>query len=432
VTGDFCALRAEERIALAEAQLAEFEAREPEIQAFVCAAADAARRALAAAASGPLSGALIGIKDIIATQDFPTRCGDPDVRDGVIPRHDAWVVARLKALGATILGKTVCTRFGIPIPGPTRNPHDPRHTPGGSSSGSAAAVAAGFVSFAIGTQTAGSTIRPASYCGVVGYKPSFGLLSTEGVQPLSTTLDHIGIFARSPRDAWFLTTAMLLRAPEIIVPQAPARLCILDIPGHTCSGLTHLAERLNDAGMETERLPLPVPWRDFTDLPKDICYWEAARLLLSQKAIPIAPLLQELLEPYLQRDIDFYTTALQRRAQYQANFDALAGKYDAIVLPAALGAAPPYHDTGDAVMNRFWTALHVPATSVPLWRSQMGLPIGLQLVGRLGSDRRLIGVAEWLMRTFKDADIGRHRWSADNPPSPAALCAATSPAEREK
>ena len=279
--------------ALANAQLAAFAAREPEIQAFVCADVDAARRQLAAPMPGPLSGALIGIKDIIATEDFPTRCGDPDLPDGAIPRRDAWVVARLKSLGAIILGKTVCTRFGIPIPGPTRNPHDLRHTPGGSSSGSAAAVAAGFVSFAIGTQTAGSTIRPASYCGVVGYKPSFGLLSTEGVQPLSTTLDHIGIFAQSPRDAWFLTTAMLLREPVVITPCRPSHLCILDIPGHACPGL---ADMLSAADIEVDVAPLPVPWRDFTDLQKDICYWEAARLLLSQQTIPIAPPLQELLE----------------------------------------------------------------------------------------------------------------------------------------
>jgi Asp-tRNA(Asn)/Glu-tRNA(Gln) amidotransferase A subunit family amidase len=116
-----------------------------------------------------------------------------------------------KRLGATVLGKTVCTEFAYPMPGPTINPHDPRRTPGGSSSGSAAAVAAGFVSFALGTQTAGSVIRPASYCGVTGYKPSHGLLSTEGVQAISATLDHVGVFARSPRDAWYFASAMVLR-----------------------------------------------------------------------------------------------------------------------------------------------------------------------------------------------------------------------------
>jgi Asp-tRNA(Asn)/Glu-tRNA(Gln) amidotransferase A subunit family amidase len=408
MTADFCALQPADRIALAESQLTELEARESAIQAFVCADIDAARAALAARPSGPLSGALIGIKDIIATQDFPTRCGDPELPDGAIARRDAWVVARLKALGATILGKTVCTRFGIPIPGPTRNPHDLRHSPGGSSSGSAAAVAAGFVSFAIGTQTAGSTIRPASYCGVAGYKPTFGLLSTEGVQPLSTTLDHIGIFARSPRDAWFLTTALVLRRPETIVPYPPARLCVLEMPGPNCAALTGLVEMLRESEIETDLLPLPVPWCDFTDLQKDICYWEAAHLLLPE-ALPITSALKELLKPYLQRDLEFYTAALQRRAHYLANFDAFAANYDAILLPAAPGPAPLYHDTGDAVMNRFWTALHVPAISVPLWRDETGLPIGLQLVGRLGSDRRLMGVAEWLIRTRKDADNGQHR-----------------------
>jgi len=405
MTADFCTLQPADRIALSKNQLTELEARECEIQAFVCADIDAARRALAAPTSGPLSGALIGVKDIIATQDFPTRCGDPELPDGAIARRDAWVVARLKALGATILGKTACTRFGIPTPGPTRNPHNLRHSPGGSSSGSAAAVAAGFVSFAIGTQTAGSTIRPASYCGVVGYKPTFGLLSTEGVQPLSTSLDHIGIFARSPRDAWFLTTALILPTPETIVPYPPARLGILEIPERNCARLTRLAEMLREAEIQADLLPLSVPWYDFTDLQQDICYWEAARLL-SQEAIPITSTLKELLEPYLRRDVEFYTAALQRRAHYQTNFDALAQSYDAILLPAAPGPAPLRHDTGDAVMNRFWTALHVPAISVPLWRNETGLPIGLQLVGRLGSDRRLMRVAEWLIRTCKDADHG--------------------------
>src|SRR5215471_5337851 len=194
---DFCA--SPNRIALAERQLGALAAREAVVRAF--AISDAAAARAARSGQGPLAGALIGVKDIITTADFPTRYGADDTEERG-PRVDAWCVAQVRRLGATILGKTMCTEFAYPMPGPTTNPHDPTRTPGGSSSGSAAAVAAGFVSFAFGTQTAGSTIRPASYCGVTGYKPSYGLFPLRGVEEISVTLDHLGLFAQSPRDVW--------------------------------------------------------------------------------------------------------------------------------------------------------------------------------------------------------------------------------------
>lgn len=382
----------------AEAQLAAFAAREAEVRAFVCADVAGARRVLAGSLTGPLAGVLVGVKDIIATEDFPTRCGDPALPDGAIPRRDAWVVARLRALGAVVLGKTVCTRFGIPIPGPTRNPLDLRRTPGGSSSGSAAAVAAGFVSFGIGTQTAGSVIRPASYCGVVGYKPSFGLISTEGVQPLSTTLDHVGVFGCSAREVWFVVSAMMLRAPVLVEARRPSRLLALEMPEGVCGygdRVAALVRTLRRLGVGVDVMTLPVPWDEFAGLQKALCYWEAARLLL-QGAVPVAPALRVLLEPYLDRDVGFYADALRRRAEWQGRFDALIAGYDAVLLPAATGAAPLWDDTGDAVMNRFWTALGVPVMTVPLWRDEAGLPLGLQMVGRLGGDERLAEAAEWM------------------------------------
>src|SRR5262252_3419008 len=222
---DFCTCR--NRLALVERQLAVLAAREPVVRAFVTCNVAAARAPQGN--EGPLAGALIGVKDIITTADFPTRYGADDTEERG-PRVDAWCVAQVRRLGATILGKTMCTEFAYPMPGPTTNPHDPTRTPGGSSSGSAAAVAAGFVSFAFGTQTAASTIRPASYCGVAGYKPSYGLLSLEGVQAISTTLDHLGIFACSPRDAWYLASAMLLQAPEVLPARAPRRILVLNLP----------------------------------------------------------------------------------------------------------------------------------------------------------------------------------------------------------
>jgi Asp-tRNA(Asn)/Glu-tRNA(Gln) amidotransferase A subunit family amidase len=399
---DFCAAATPDaRAALAEWQLAAVASRESVVQAFVCLDAAAARRRIAERSEGPLGGALIGVKDIIATEDFPTRYGSTHP-ENVGPRVDAWCVAEARRLGGTVLGKTVCTEFAIALPGPTTNPHDVRRTPGGSSSGSAAAVAAGFVSFALGTQTAGSTIRPASYCGVTGFKPSYGLLHVEGVQAISTTLDHLGLFARSPRDAWYLASAMALNRAEIVEPRQPRRVLAMRLPDEIPQGdgyperLAALVASLRAAGIDVETINLPFPVADFRRLQQELCYWEAARLLLAPQRMRLAPQLQSLLGPYLDSDMADYGAARRRRQAYQAQFDALAAGCDAVLLPAATGVAPlSLADTGDAVMSRFWTALHVPAITVPLWRAVEGLPLGLQLLGALGTDRALAATAQW-------------------------------------
>ena len=401
---DFCALTTPEaRAALAERQLAALAGREAVVRAFVCHDADAARRRIAQHHPGPLSGALIGVKDIIATADFPTHYGsrDPAV---VGPRVDAWCVSEARRRGGTILGKAVCTEFAFPLPGPTTNPHDPKRTPGGSSSGSAAAVAAGFVSFALGTQTAGSTIRPASYCGITGFKPSYGLLHLEGVQAISTTCDHVGIFARSPRDAWYFSSAMIASRAEILSPRRPSRVLRLRLPPEIprTDGYSEraeaLVESLRQAGVAVTTLDLPFPVEDFRGLQQALCYWEAARILLAPGGQQLVPELRALLEPYLEINHSVYADARRRRQAYQVRFEALATGYDAVLQPAATGIAPPLASTGDAVMSRFWTALHMPAITVPMWRSAEGMPMGLQLLGRLGEDRALAEVAEWFHR----------------------------------
>ena len=400
-TRDFCdVLSVEAAVARADQQLAALRTREATVHAFVCHDPVAAHRHLTSGPVGPLRGALIGVKDIIATEAFPTRYGI-DTPDEIGPRHDAWCVARVRRLGGTILGKTVCTAFAYPTPGPTTNPHDVTRTPGGSSSGSAAAVAAGFVSFALGTQTAGSTIRPASYCGVVGFKPSFGLLPTEGVQPIATTLDHVGLFATSPRDAWYLTSAMILNDAEVLAPQRPRCVLLLRLPAVLPQDdayparLDALAAELRREDVAVDTLDLPFPVADFQRLQQELCYWEAARSLLVPGSVRLVPELQTLLGAYRDRDTADYTAARRRQQEYQCRFDAIARDYDAVLLPATTGAAPPIASTGDAVMNRFWTALHVPVMTVPLWRSAEGLPLGLQLVGVLGTDRALAAVAQW-------------------------------------
>lgn len=401
---DFCALTTPEaRAALADRQLAALAAREPQVRAFVCLDGEDARRQVATHRQGPLAGALIGVKDIIATAAFPTRYGssNPAV---VGPRVDAWCVAEALRLGGVILGKTVCTEFAYPLPGPTTNPHDPLRTPGGSSSGSAAAVAAGFVSFALGTQTAGSTIRPASYCGVTGFKPSYGLLHVEGVQAISTTCDHIGIFAQSPRDAWYFSSAMTASHAEIVSPRRPTRVLRLRLPPEIprTDGYSDraeaLVESLRRAGVAVTTADLPFPVEDFRGLQQALCYWEAARILLAPGGQHLVPELRALLGPYLEIDRSVYADARRRRQAYQARFEALATGYDAVLVPAATGIAPPIASTGDAVMSRFWTALHVPAISVPIWRSAEGMPLGLQLLGRIGEDRALAEIAEWFYR----------------------------------
>ena len=397
---DFCAATTKEaRLARADRQLAALAAREARVRAFVCLNADAARQRLVEE-SGPLGGALIGAKDIITTADFPTRYGSLDpAAEG--PRRDAWCIALARRRGAALLGKTACTAFAYPRPGPTTNPHDGARTPGGSSSGSAAAVAAGFVSFALGTQTAGSTIRPASYCGVTGFKPSYGLLPTEGVQAISTSFDHLGIFARSPRDAWYFTSALVLPSPEILAARRPQRLLVLRLPRDVPQQdgyperLAALASSLAAQGVAVETIDLPFPLADFEGLQQMLCYWEAARQLLPPGAVWPVPELEALLAPYLAMDIAPYAAARRRRQSYQEQFAALVANCDAMLLPAATGAAPELSDTGDAIMSRFWTTLHVPAISVPLWRNDQRLPLGLQLLGGLGTDRALVAVAQW-------------------------------------
>lgn len=411
-TPDFCTdLSPDARAARAARQLAMLADRESTVRAFVCHDMQVARRQLAAdtgdALADPLHGVLIGVKDIIATEAFPTCCG-LDGPDPFASMHDAWCVARARQLGGVILGKTVCTAFAYPRPGPTTNPHDATRSPGGSSSGSAAAVAAGFVSFAFGTQTAGSTIRPASYCGVVGFKPSFGLVPTEGIVPISPTLDHVGVFAASPRDAWYLLSALVLRRAEVLAARRPRRVLVPTLPeelpldaGYR-EHLVTLAAMLRAEDIAVDVLMLPFPAADYGRVQQEICYWEAARILLASERTRLVPELVALLGPYLDSDTTCYVAARRRRQELQSRFECVAAGYDAVLLPAATGAAPPIADTGDAVMNRLWTALHVPAITVPFWRAADGMPLGLQLVGPLGSDRALVETAQWLHEWHKE------------------------------
>jgi Asp-tRNA(Asn)/Glu-tRNA(Gln) amidotransferase A subunit family amidase len=369
---------------------------------------------------GPLHGVPVGVKDIFDTGDMPTENGTV-LHQGRTPREDAAAVKSLRASGAVILGKTVTTECAYFSPGKTRNPHDPEHTPGGSSSGSAAAVAAGMVPLALGSQTAGSTIRPASFCGVYGFKPTHGLVPRSGVLQLSRTLDHVGLFARTIEDIALLAEQLAgwdekdpdtrpraripfggLAAEE---PPIPPVLAFIKTPhwertdADTKEAFGELVEALGDRVEEVELFPSALEAWDWqrTIMAAEMAAnlereWRAGKERLS-------PQLRELIERGREvRAVD-YQRALRAIAPAVESLDELfMERYDAILTPAALGTAPRgLASTGDPVFCTPWTLLGMPALCVPLMQGANGLPLGAQLVGRRGFDARLMRTARWLV-----------------------------------
>jgi Asp-tRNA(Asn)/Glu-tRNA(Gln) amidotransferase A subunit family amidase len=375
------------------------------------------------AAIGPLHGVPIGIKDIFDTSDYPTEFGSP-LWAGRTPRSDAAAVARLRAAGAVIMGKTVTTEYAYFHPGKTRNPHDRERTPGGSSSGSAAAVAAHMVPGAIGSQTNGSTIRPAAYCGVVGFKPSHGLIPRTGALLLSRTLDHVGVFARTVEDAALLAETLIgydaedpdtrpvARPPRAAVaasePPLPPRLAFVKSPVWaqaepvTREAFAELAEALGDVVVEVDLGDSFARAFDFhrTVMEVEMAHnfhrdYERGRDQLSEK-------LRRLIERGRTYTAVEYTGAVAGIAPLNEGLDELFSEYDAILTPAAPGEAPlGLESTGNPVFCTIWTYLGVPAITLPLLRSETGLPLGVQLVARRDNDARLLRTARWLARTIQ-------------------------------
>jgi Asp-tRNA(Asn)/Glu-tRNA(Gln) amidotransferase A subunit family amidase len=370
-------------------------------------------------ATGPLHGVPVGIKDIFDTADMPTENGSV-LYAGRTPSRDAAVIAMLRAAGAVIMGKTVTTEFAYFSPGKTRNPHNPEHTPGGSSSGSAAAVAAGMVPLALGSQTNGSTIRPAAYCGVVGFKPTHGLISRHGILPLSRTLDHVGVFARSIDDIALLAAQLVgcderdpdtrprARIPFVEVaaeePPLPPMFAFVKTPywervdEDTKEGFAELIEQLGEQVEEIEFLPSAI---DAWELHRTIMEAEMAANL-EREWDKGRDRLSEQLRAQLERGrnvraID-YQRALSRIAPIHEGFiELFEQRYDAIVTPAAPGTAPKgLSSTGDPVFCTLWTLCGMPAISLPLLQSANQLPLGVQLVGPRDGDARLLRTARWL------------------------------------
>jgi Asp-tRNA(Asn)/Glu-tRNA(Gln) amidotransferase A subunit family amidase len=392
--------------ALVEACLDRIAAREPTVGAWAHLDADQAlaeaRARDQSTRSGPLQGVPIGVKDIMDTADMPTGYGSRIYR-GFRPGADAACVALARAAGAVILGKTVTTEFAAMSPGKTRNPHHPAHTPGGSSSGSAAGVADFMMPLAFGTQTAGSIIRPASFCGVVGMKPSFGLIAVAGTKPLAPSLDTIGGFARTVGDmAWFL--AALTGRPELVpsAPMAKPRIGLYrpspweEARPDTIAALETARERLSRAGANLGERGAFAAFERLIPAQQAIMSHEAARNLAWERvnrANELMPRTASMLADGLAITAAAYDEARRTAAAARAELGAFFGEFDAMLVPAAPGEAPPIATTGDPIFNRPWTLLHLPCIALPSHRGANGLPVGIQLVGRAGDDARLFATA---------------------------------------
>ncbi len=392
---------------LMEACLARIAEREPAVRAFAWFDADAARRGAADARPGPLHGLPIGVKDVLDTADMPSEYGSPIWR-GWRPRADAAAVAWARHAGAVAVGKTVTTEFATRKPGPTGNPHNLKHTPGGSSSGSAAGVADGFFPLAYGTQTAGSVIRPAAYCGVVGYKPSFGTINRFGMKLMSENLDTVGVMARSVADCALFAGAVAgrhlgdpdgrpERAPRIGICRSPAWDKALP---ETQALLGRVASALARAGASVVDRELSPGVAAIEAAHPIVVNSESARALgweLANARDQISEGLRERLEFGLSRTEAAVVEAHAMFGSAQRAFPACMEDLDALVTPSAPGQAPAGLEwTGDPAFNLIWTALHVPCVTVPAGAGPDGLPIGIQIVTRIGEDRQALAWAQWV------------------------------------
>jgi len=378
------------------------------------AALAAARRRDAEPPSGPLHGVPIAVKDLIDTVDMPTAYGSSIYR-GHRPAADASCVALARAAGAVVLGKTVTTEFAAFTPGKTANPRNPAHTPGGSSSGSAAAVADGMVPLAFGTQTAGSVIRPGAYCGCVAYKPSFGLIGRAGVKPLADSLDTVGVFARSVEDAAFFAGVLAERPAlgHLALPQTAPRFGLYRTPmwdeaePATAAALDAARSALEKAGAAVTELAIAPEHEGLSETQNTIMQLEMVRALAFERiehSAELSPRLAQMMDEGMATGADVYDRAFGHAAAARAGLAAFFGECDAVLAPAAPGEAPAgLGSTGDPIFNRMWTLLGVPCVAVPARWAENGLPTGVQLVGRPREDARLMSAAAFLERVLAAA-----------------------------
>ncbi len=418
---------------LTRACLERIEAREPVVQAWAFLDPEHAlgqARALDRARQrgrplGPLHGVPVGVKDIIDTADYPTENGTV-LHAGRRPQRDSAVAERLRAAGAVILGKTVTTELAVYAPNKTRNPHNPEHTPGGSSSGSAAAVAAGMVPLAIGTQTNGSVIRPASYCGVFGYKPTHGLISRYGILPQSRPLDTVGIMARTLEDLCLLAEPLMAydaKDPDVRPQAAPHLLEVIRQEPPVTPTLAFVrtpvwdkadedakaafAELTDALGERVEEVALPALFDEAIELHRTIMEADLARSFAAEYARGrdrLSPILCEMIERGQRTLAVDYNRAVDRILVLNADIAPLFDRFEAILTPATTGEAPHgLGSTGSPVFCTIWTLCGVPAVTLPLLQGGNGLPIGVQLVGQKGDDARLLRTGRWLIEALRTA-----------------------------
>ena len=371
-------------------------------------------------AVGPLHGIPVGVKDIFDTKDMPTEDGTV-LHAGRTPAYDATAVGLLREAGAVILGKTVTTELAVYAPGKTRNPHDPARTPGGSSSGSAAAVAAQMVPLAIGTQTNGSVIRPASYCGVYGYKPSHGLISRYRILQQSRALDQVGMFGRSVEDVALIAQQLMAfddrdpdmrprSRPDLIgfatqAPLVPPRLAFVktpawdqadeDVQGAFAELMTFLGDKVEELDL-SDLLAKAVEWHR-TIMEADLA--KSFRREYERGKESISATLREMIERGQQCLAMDYNYALEQIPALNNALDELLLEYDAIITPATTGEAPAgLESTGSPVFCTPWSLCGVPSISVPILQGSNGMPLGVQMTAGRNDDARLLRTANWLVQ----------------------------------
>jgi Asp-tRNA(Asn)/Glu-tRNA(Gln) amidotransferase A subunit family amidase len=374
------------------------------------AAREADRRVLAGRTPGALHGVPVGVKDLIDVRGMVTGMGSP-IYQRYVPEMNAEVVDRLHAAGAFAMGKTVTTEFAFMVPNKTRNPWNPAHTPGGSSSGSAAAVAAGFVPAAIGTQTNGSVIRPAAFCGVVGYKPGTGVLSTDGILPFSPSLDQPGVFARNVEDAalvvanlahsrWTISPQIsaLKHAPRLVAVRSPV--WPLAEPDQRSRFATDIAV-LRESAAIVDEIELPASFNEAHRVHRSIMLYEAAaasREVRAHYRSKMSDFLNQALDEGDRVSTAEYERAQRKREALQRDFSRFLDDYDAVVTPPAAGEAPSPETTGDPSFCTIWTLLGVPAVTIPSGLGSRGLPLGLQIIGNQGESNHLLATSMWCER----------------------------------
>jgi amidase len=403
--------------------LARIDKREKQVQAWATVdpelalrQARALDRAGTAAKKLPLIGVPIGVKDIIDTADLPTEMGSPIYR-GYRPKADAACVALARAAGAVILGKTVTCEFAGMTPAETTNPHHSGHTPGGSSSGSGAAVADYMVPVAFGTQTGGSVLRPAAYCGVFGFKPTFGAFNRRGVFPAAESLDTIGIIARALEDIELVSAVLEIRPPpKSCSLEARPRIGLCRTPlwqsaqPETMAAVEEAADKLAKAGAQVRSINLPEEFSGLRDAARETINNRERAAALAHEWVHHRDLISDRLRKRIElgraMPQEEYAAALELGERCRARLPSVFEGLDVLLAPCVNGEAPRgLAETGDPGFQAIWTILYTPALSLPTHRGPNGLPVAIQLVADRNDDARLLAVAHWVWQRLGERSV---------------------------